>query len=233
MQRKLNNETLDVVVAVNADGTPIGGGGGGGGADRELVVTTYSCGTAFSGASVGDTITATQIIDVSYGAIPSTIGTVWRNQTTSTDLVSAPNAANIELVGSQAITNAQLRAAALDVNVVSGGGSGGGLTDAELRASAVPVSASSLPLPDGAATSAKQDTGIASLAAIQTAVEALPTAQALTEAQLKASSGWLSETVTGRTRDNAEDVEITYGDGTSETLYFTTSGEYAGKSARA
>ena len=33
---------------------------------------------------------------------------------------------------------------------------GGGLTDAELRATAVPVSATSLPLPSGAATSAKQ-----------------------------------------------------------------------------
>jgi len=35
-------------------------------------------------------------------------------------------------------------------------GGGGGLTDAELRATAVPVSATSLPLPSGAATSAKQ-----------------------------------------------------------------------------
>lgn len=37
---------------------------------------------------------------------------------------------------------------------VAGGGGGGGLTDAELRASPVPVSASSLPLPTGAATEA-------------------------------------------------------------------------------
>jgi hypothetical protein len=40
------------------------------------------------------------------------------------------------------------------------------LTDTQLRASAVPVSAASLPLPTGAATSAKQDTGNTSLASI-------------------------------------------------------------------
>lgn len=40
--------------------------------------------------------------------------------------------------------------------VQAGGGGGGGLTDAELRASPVPVSASSWPLPTGASTSALQ-----------------------------------------------------------------------------
>jgi hypothetical protein len=42
----------------------------------------------------------------------------------------------------------------------------GPLTDAELRATAVPVSAASLPLPTGAATAANQATEIASLASI-------------------------------------------------------------------
>lgn len=46
-------------------------------------------------------------------------------------------------------------------------------------------------------------------------------------------SDWLSEAVTGRTRDPSKDVETVYGDGTRETFYFTASGEYAGKSARA
>ena len=36
------------------------------------------------------------------------------------------------------------------------GTTGGGLTDAELRAAAVPVSATALPLPTGAATAAHQ-----------------------------------------------------------------------------
>ena len=92
-----------------------GGGGGGGSSsttDRELVVSTYRCKTALSGASIGDTITATQIIDVS-GASPSTVSTIWRNQTTAADLASAPSAANLELTGTTALTSAQLTAAGL------------------------------------------------------------------------------------------------------------------------
>jgi hypothetical protein len=127
--RQLNNiravdngdGTFTVKVAVESGG----GGGGGSSSDRELVVTTYRVKTAFAGASVGDTITATQVIDVS--GTPSTVSTIWRNQTTATDLGAAPAAANLELVGSQA------------------------LTDAQLRAAAVAISAASLPLPTGAA----------------------------------------------------------------------------------
>jgi hypothetical protein len=51
----------------------------------------------------------------------------------------------------------------------------GPLTDAQLRAAAVPVSAAALPLPTGAATSAKQDTGNASLASIDAKVTACDT----------------------------------------------------------
>lgn len=123
-----------------------GGGGGGAGADRELVVTTYRVKTAFTGASVGDTITATQVIDVS--AAPTTVGTIWRNQTTAADLGSAPLAANLEIVGAQA------------------------LTDAQLRAAAVAISATSLPLPTGAATAAAQTTGNTSLASVDTKLPA-------------------------------------------------------------
>ncbi len=51
--------------------------------------------------------------------------------------------------------------------VVGGGtgGTSGGLTDAQLRASAVPVSAVALPLPTGAATSAAQATTNSALGA--------------------------------------------------------------------
>lgn len=53
------------------------------------------------------------------------------------------------------------------------GGGGTGLTDAQLRASAVPISAASLPLPTGASTSAAQTTGNASLSSIDTKTPAL------------------------------------------------------------
>jgi hypothetical protein len=90
-----------------------GGGGGGSNADRELVVTTYRVKTAFTGASVGDTVTCTQVIDVR--STPWTVSTIWRNQTTAADLETVPAAANLELVGSQALTDAQLRASAVVV----------------------------------------------------------------------------------------------------------------------
>jgi hypothetical protein len=108
-----------------------GGGGGEGGADRELVVTTYLCKTAFAGASVGDTITATQIIDVT--GTPTTVSTVWRNQATAADLGSSPSAANLEIVGSTALTDAQLRASAVLVS--------GPLTAAQLTAAALATDA--------------------------------------------------------------------------------------------
>lgn len=122
-----------VVVAVNPDGSTISGGGGGGGSgsDRELVIATYLAKNAFTGASVGNTITATQIIDVT--GTPSTVSTVWRNQTTATDLAGAPNAANLELVGSQALTDAQLRASPVPVS--------GPLTSAQLATAALATDA--------------------------------------------------------------------------------------------
>ena len=116
----------DGSATLKVSGDTGGGGGGGNSHDRELVVTTYRVRTAFTGASVGDTVTCTQIIDVKN--TPSTVSTIWRNQTTAADLATVPSAANLELVGSQA------------------------LTDAQLRASAVAVSAAALPLPSGAAT---------------------------------------------------------------------------------
>jgi hypothetical protein len=76
-----------------------------------------------------------------------------------------------------------------------------GLTDAELRASAVPISASALPLPSGASTSALQTTGNTSLSSIDTKVPSglvvtsgrlqveLPSgASGLTDAELRASA---------------------------------------------
>lgn len=48
---------------------------------------------------------------------------------------------------------------------------GGGLTDAQLRASAVPVSAAALPLPTGASTSALQTTGNTSLASLANTID--------------------------------------------------------------
>ena len=165
---------------------PITGGGSGGGsaADRELVVTAYRCKNAFSGASLGDTITCTQILDLT--GTPSTVATIWRNQSTGVDLGSTPSASDLEFAGASGLTDTQLRASAVAVSV-SGAvalptGAATETTVAAINtktpalvsgrvpvdASGVtqPVSAASLPLPTGASTSALQTSGNASLSSV-------------------------------------------------------------------
>lgn len=127
---------------------PTTGGGGGGGSNRAVVVTTYTVKTAFTGASVGDVITYTQVLNITTST-PTTVATVWRNQTTDTDLSTDPSFADLALEGTT------------------------GLTDAQLRASAVAISALSLPLPTGASTSALQTAGNASLSSMDSKMPAL------------------------------------------------------------
>jgi hypothetical protein len=128
--------------------------------DRELVTTTYRVTNDFDDSSIGDVVTLVQILDVS-GTEATTITTIWRNQTTGTDLTSTPSISNLELVGSL------------------------GLSNAELRATAVQITEKDDPF-----------------------------------------------TIQGRTPDNANDVVYDYADGTSETFFFTTDGDLAGKGAR-
>lgn len=105
-----------LVMLVDTNGVPTDpGGGGGSSVDRELVVTTYVVKTGFAGASIGDTVTLTQVLDVSGS--PTTVTSLWRNQTTGLDLSPAPTASNLTLVGSTALTDAQLRAAAVAISL--------------------------------------------------------------------------------------------------------------------
>lgn len=180
-------------------------GGSGGGADRELVVTTYFAKNAFTGASVGDTITATQVIDVS--GTPTTVSTIWRNQTTAADLAGAPSAANLTLLGSQA------------------------LTDAQLRATAVPISAASLPLPTGAV----QETG-GNLATIATRTPALvsgripvdgsgvtqPVSGPVTDAQLRAAPVPIAGTAAAGTAPTAAPLSVSGVDGAGNKQHLKT-----------
>lgn len=73
----------------------------------------------------------------------------------------------------QPLTDTQLRASPVSVS--------GPLTDTQLRAADVPVSASSLPLPSGAATSANQTTANTSLSNIDTDIGALADSAATTD----------------------------------------------------
>lgn len=89
-------------------------------ADKHTTVTTYKVKTNFSAASVGQTITCTQVIDISTDP-PTTLSALWRNQSTSSDLGAAPLAEYLTLMGATALTDAELRATPIDVNVVSPG----------------------------------------------------------------------------------------------------------------
>ena len=159
-------------------GNASSGGGGGSTIDRELVTVTYLCKNAFTGASIGDTITMTQVIDVTSN--PTTVSTIWRNQTTAADLASAPSASNLDYVGSSALTNTQLRASNVPVSISSTEGNNvdadvvkssgvqpteaygmmfNGISWDRIRgsiASGLAVDVTRSDLPTGAATSAKQ-----------------------------------------------------------------------------
>jgi hypothetical protein len=109
----------------------------------------------------------------------------------------APLPAGAATAANQVIENASL--ASIDSKLTAPLSVTGPLTDVQLRASAVPVSAASLPLPSGAATAANQATEIASLASIDGKLTApLSVTGPLTDTQLRASavpvSGPLTDT---------------------------------------
>jgi hypothetical protein len=112
-----------------------GGGGGGGGTDGDLSQIEDST------SSIDNKLPA-----LSSGRIPVDVGGAVINITGNVEVSSEVEVKNT--VGSP-------------IPVSDAGGSltvDGPLTNTELRAAAVPVSASSLPLPSGAATEAKQNT---------------------------------------------------------------------------
>jgi len=173
-----------------------GGGGGSGGPDKELITLSYTANKAFTGASQGDLITGTLVVNVS-GASPAIESSVWYNQTTRTNLASAPLAADIDLAGGGGgATNAQLVAALATQTTSLKDGTNAtaakqdtgntSLSNIDGKTPALvsgripvdpsgvtsPVSVASLPLPSGAATSAAQTTGNTSLGTIATAAGA-------------------------------------------------------------
>ena len=76
-------------ILANPDGSLAVSSAGAAGADRELVNQIWYTLIPFTGASRGDVISQTQILDVT--GTPSTVGVVWRNLTTGLDLASAPS----------------------------------------------------------------------------------------------------------------------------------------------
>lgn len=113
LARKLTGEDWSVV-PVSADAPmPVQIVGAGVGNDIELATVAYRCKTAFTGAAVGALITATRVINASVTPVVQVGATVWRNESTDTQLAGPPAAGNLEVVGLGALTDAQLRASPL------------------------------------------------------------------------------------------------------------------------
>lgn len=86
-----------------------------GGVDREPVTVTYAAKNAFTGASVGDTITSVRVLNLTTATPTQEGATFWYNETTGLALASAPLAANLNAAGVPGLTDAQLRASPFDV----------------------------------------------------------------------------------------------------------------------
>jgi hypothetical protein len=169
-----------------------GGGSGGGGAlyDRELITTMYRCKTAFSGASVNDIISYTQVLDVTDS--PTTLVYIWHNTTTGADFGTAPSFNNLELLGSTNLTDAQLRASPVPISgtVTANTGLSQPLTDTQLRASALPISGTVV---TGGLTDTQLRATPVPISGTVTANTGL--AQAATDAQMRATPIPISGTV--------------------------------------
>lgn len=104
------------VVLTDVDGNPVNpGGGAAAGSDYELVVTTYRATSSGTGYSSGDTITATRAIEITDSEMAQVNSTLWFNETTGLALASAPTAAHLTVAGAPGLTDAQLRASAVAV----------------------------------------------------------------------------------------------------------------------
>ncbi len=93
-----------------------GGAGSSSDVDRETVVGTYRVKTTGTGYSVGDVITATRVLDVSGSTATQVGATVWYNETAGAALAGPPTAAHLTLAGMGALTDAELRASAVPVS---------------------------------------------------------------------------------------------------------------------
>lgn len=134
------------------------------GAATEASLAAVAASTASIAAVAGDGLT-----DAELRAAPVPVsGTFWQaTQPVSAASLPLPAGAATEA------TLAAIKAKTDNLDVALSTRAVTGLTDAQLRASAVPVTAASLPLPSGAATSALQTAGNASLTSLDGKTPAL------------------------------------------------------------
>lgn len=93
----------------------VDGGAGAAAADREFLTVDYQVTTAFTGAAVGDFVRSVEVWDIGATSATQVGTTTWRNISKGTVLASTPNVNNISVAGASTagLTNAQLRASPL------------------------------------------------------------------------------------------------------------------------
>lgn len=156
--------------------------------DTELRATPVPISGTVSTNGLTDAELRASPVDISASSLPLPSGaaTSANQVTANASLSSIDSKLTAPLSVTGPLTDVQLRATPVPV---SGTISTNGLTDAELRASPVDISASSLPLPTGAATSANQVTANASLSSIDSKLTApLAVTGPLTDTELRASA---------------------------------------------
>lgn len=171
---------VDAILSTQTDGTQV------------TAVNNFPAVQPVSGTVAVSNFPATQPVSGTVTANQGTGGvSAWKvDGSAVTQPVSAaalPLPAGASTSANQATGNASL--ASIDTKLTAPLSVTGPLTDTQLRASAVPVSAASLPLPSGASTSALQTTGNTSLASIDSKLTSPITVTGpLTDAQLRATA---------------------------------------------
>lgn len=80
--------------------------------ERELQVTRYMVKTAFTGASIGDSIRRTDVLEM--GAVATVVSVLWHNETTDLAISAPPSISNLSIVVmGDALTQTQLMASGL------------------------------------------------------------------------------------------------------------------------
>ena len=150
-------------------------------------------------------------VNVSNASLAATQSGTWNinNISGTVSLPTGASTATLQTTGNTSLNSIDTKTPALsggrvpvESNLVQG------LTDTQLRASAVPVSAASLPLPTGAATATLQTTGNNTLSNIDTKLGGtLSVNVGLTDAQLRASAVPISFTRLASGTDSVSAVQ--------------------------
>lgn len=198
--------------------------------EREITQTLFDATSSGTGYSSGQLLMRVIIVDIA--AAPAAVTTFWSNISAGTILSSSPADGTYERadesIGVRQLGTWSIGDITGTVSLPSG------------AATESSVAATSSAIGNKNDVAASSDSGTHSIVAFikrglsnWTALLAKIPALVSNQVPVTDRGAWASESVTGRTRDTSKDMAITYGDGTAETLYFTTAGDYAGKSARA